>query len=107
MSRLESPAKIEGIVGAKRHATEHIGRAVSAEQRVYILHSRDCLDSGIDLRECEFSVALDRGIEHAIPWSGWRRVQDRPVRVQVFRGWLVPELSAVRAAFPEGGESRE
>lgn len=98
MSRLEAADKIEGIVGAKRHPTDHLGRAVSAEQRVYVLHSAECLASGIDLRECEYSLALDRGIEHAIPWSGWRRVQDRPVRVQVFRSFLVPELMAVREA---------
>jgi hypothetical protein len=32
------------------------------EQTVYILHSRECLTSGIDLRDCRFSLALDRQI---------------------------------------------
>jgi len=86
---------IEEIVGVERHATEHFARAVSAEQRVYVLHSKACLDSGVDLRECEYSVALDRGIEHFIPWWGWRRVQDQPVRVEVYYGYLVPERAAV------------
>ena len=59
MSEIVPASKIEGIVGAERHPTEHIGRAVSSEQTVYILHSRECIDSGIDLRDCPFSVALD------------------------------------------------
>ncbi len=63
MTNLVDPDRIEGIVGARRHETLHIGRAVSAEQTVYILHSQECKDSGIDLRSCEYSVALDRGID--------------------------------------------
>jgi hypothetical protein len=100
MSDLVSPDDIEAIVGLPRHDTEHYARAVSADQAVYILHSRECKESMADLRDCQFSVALDRGIQHHIPWSGWRRVQDQPVRVEVFRGWLVPELAAVKAASP-------
>ena len=87
--------QIEAIVGVQRHPDRHYARAVSAVQTVYILHSQECLDSGVDLRECAYSIALDKGIEHFIPWSGWRRVQDRPVPVEVFRGWLVPDLAVV------------
>ena len=98
MSDLVDPDRIEEIVGSKRHPTDHIARADSAAQTVYILHSQECRDSTPDLRMCPFSIALDRGIEHYIPWSGWRRVQDQPVRVEVFREWLVPELKAVKEA---------
>jgi len=38
-------------------------RVLSAEQTVYILHPQACLDSGIDLRNCRFSLALDNGID--------------------------------------------
>ena len=68
MSKLVPASKIEGIVGARRHPTNHQGRAVSAEQTVYVLHSKECLDSGIDLRRCPFSVAMDtdEGITKAL-----------------------------------------
>lgn len=75
MTRLESAATIEAKVGAKRHPTDHLGRAVSVMQRVYILHSEECRGSDIDLRECEFSVALDGGID----LSDWVDRQDVPV----------------------------
>lgn len=92
MSDLVPADRIEEVVGAPRHRTEHIGRAVSDEQTVYILHSHECRDSGIDLRECEYSVALDLGIDHRLPWASWRRVQDRPVRLRIhYDGWLVPD----------------
>lgn len=99
------PRRIEAIVGVERHKTQHFARAVTNERVVYILHSHECLASHADLRDCAFSIALDRGIEHHIPWSGWRRVPDRPVRVEVFRGWLVPDLLEVRASLREGAES--
>ena len=73
MSRIESAQQIESIVGAKRHATEHMARAVSAEQCVYILHSKECVGVGIDLRKCPYSVALDRGIDMNI-WGEWQDV---------------------------------
>lgn len=98
MSDLVDSDSIESIVGASRHVTDHLARADSTADTVYILHSRQCKDSGIDLRECPFSLALDKGIYDYIPWSGWRRVQDQPVRAEIFRGYLVPELSAVKAA---------
>lgn len=90
MSELVNPAEIEAIVGCPRHDEYHYARAVSSEQTVYVLHSRRCVESTPDLRDCPFSVALDRGIEHHTPWSGWRHCQDRPVRVEVVMGWLVP-----------------
>lgn len=68
---------IERIVGVPRAAKAHYARAVSAEQTVYILHSRECLDSGVDLRLCRFSLALDNGIDLA----EWR--EDWPVRIEI------------------------
>lgn len=98
MADLVSAEEIEGIVGAERHATEHWGRAVSSEQTVYILHSRECLNSRIDLPACPYTVALDRGIDSTIPWSGWRHVQDRPVALELFRDYLVPARHEVKAS---------
>ena len=79
MSRLEPGDKIEAIVGAKRHPTYHLGRAVSAEQRVYVLHSAECAASGIDLRDCQYSEALDLGIDLDV----WGDCEDRPVRLLI------------------------
>lgn len=93
MSELVPAEDIEQIVGVERHPTEHYGRAVSAEETVYILHSQDCFDRGIDLRKCSYSVALDRGIEHPLPWTGWRRVQDKPTRLSIQRGFLMPDFA--------------
>lgn len=63
MSDCVDSDRIENIVGAERQPWLHLGRAVSAEQRVYILHSGYCLETVPDLRECPFSLALDRGID--------------------------------------------
>jgi len=88
MSNLVSPNEIEQIVGMSRHPTMHYGRAVSAEEIVYILHSQECKDSGIDLRECPFSVALDLGIS----LDRWNDFQDVPVElwISASTGQLVP-----------------
>mgnify|MGYP003608169642 CR=1 FL=1 len=88
MSELEAAGKIEGIVGAKRHPIQHIARAVSAEQRVYVLHSEQCAASGIDLRECAYSVALDEGID----LGEWQGSEDQPVVLAIDdeHGDLIP-----------------
>lgn len=90
MSQLETEAKTIEVVGIPRQATEHMGRAVSAEQRVYILHSQECKNSGIDLRECPFSIALDDGIDPDV----WREYEDIPVTLAIDEkfGDLVPKL---------------
>jgi hypothetical protein len=62
MVELVDPQMIEVIVGASRHRTLHFGRAVSAEERVYILHSVECSTSQ-DVKVCEYSLALDKGID--------------------------------------------
>jgi hypothetical protein len=88
MTRLVDPDEIEKIVGVQRHPTEHWARAVSAVRKVYVLHSQECRDSGTDLRECEFSLAMDRGIEP----GDWDGVEDTAVRVLIDDGGvLVPD----------------
>lgn len=88
MSDLVNASDIERILGASRHRQAHLGRAVSAEQTVYILHSQECKNSGIDLRECPFSVALDLGISP----NRWADFEDVPVElwVSAATGQLVP-----------------
>lgn len=86
MSDLVPPDQIESIVGANRHTVQHLARAVSAEQTAYVLHSQRCLNSGVDLRECPYSIALDRGIDLA-DWDGFL---DRPVVVTIMHDRLFP-----------------
>jgi hypothetical protein len=80
--------EIEQLVGAQRLPMAHVGRAVSAEETVYILHSQRCKDAAGDLRTCPFSIALDRGIN----LTRWRGFMDRPVVLGVSPalGLLVP-----------------
>lgn len=89
MSALVPPEDIEAIVGVSRRKAEHVGRLVSAEQRLYILHSQNCVDSGVDLRDCMFSVALDRGVDV----DRWVEFEDQPVKLWVSAETekLVPE----------------
>lgn len=86
MSALVPASEIEQAVGATRHPHQHLGRAVSVEETVYVLHSQRCKDSGIDLRECEWSLALDRGID-LDDWSGH---EDRAVVLAIIRDRLFP-----------------
>ncbi|KJL45602.1 hypothetical protein [Microbacterium trichothecenolyticum] len=92
MTRLEPAELTERIVGVPRHPTIHAGRAVSTEERVYILHSSECIDSGIDLRECRFSIALDEGIDMDL----WERWQDHPVQLAVLLDGRLAPLSVTR-----------
>lgn len=86
MSDLVPADVIETIVGAKRHHALHLARAVSDEQTVYILHSAECLNSVPNLRECPYSIALDRGIDV----DDWEGLEDRPIVVVIHRGRLFP-----------------
>ena len=81
MADLVPPENIERIVGAARHPTRHIARAVSAEERVYLLHAEECAEVYDDLRACPFSSALDRGVH--VPF-----VEDRAVVVRIVGGYL-------------------
>ena len=96
-----NPDEIEAIVGVPRHDAEHYGRAISSEQRVYVLHSRQCKESTPDLRDCPFSIALDEGIENGMVWPYWRGRQDQPMRLAIDRaGYLRPATQT-----DTGGES--
>lgn len=90
MTELVPPTEIEALVGAKRHPVLHLGRADSATETVYILHSELCRSTGIDLRACVFSQALDRGIDE----RHWVDQQDRAVVLTLLVGpALRPALS--------------
>ncbi|GAA2178506.1 hypothetical protein GCM10009785_01330 [Brooklawnia cerclae] len=86
MSNLVDPARIEEIVGCKRHPTKHIARAISAEQTVYILHPDTCAARLMrrPLTECRYSRSLD--VAGILPdrWAAWL---DQPV----FCEWLDAE----------------
>ena len=93
MTEIVPPEAIEQIVGVRRHPTQHIGRAISAEQRMYILHSQECRDSGIDLRACPYSQALDLGLNEA----RWSYSADQPVRLAITGGGdLAPVVQVQR-----------
>lgn len=87
MSDPVSADEIEQIVGVRRHATRHYARAVSAEQTVYILHPEECRRTYTDLRNCPWSLALDRGIDE----YDWSDREDRPLLVRVRNGRLIPD----------------
>lgn len=86
MTTLVKPDEIETIVDAERDHLRHLGRAISDEETVYILHSQRCRDSGKDLRDCPFSRALDLGIDRRI-WTGW---EDIPVVLGITTHGLTP-----------------
>lgn len=98
MTQIESAETIEATVGAKRHTVDHIGRAVSAEQRVYILHSERCRERYSDLRQCPYSRALDRGID----LKRWEGFEDQPVKlwISVYEHRLVPERAVWHVVEP-------
>lgn len=86
MTELIDPTEVERLVNARRHPTEHIGLANSHDGKTYLLHSKQCLDSGIDLRTCEFAYAQDAGIDMAV----WEDRQDHPYILRIVEGQLVP-----------------
>jgi len=86
MTDLVPQEKIEDIVGASRDSVLHLGRAVSAEEIVYILHSHLCLKANADLRDCIFSKALDAGID----LEKWEPFLDETVVLQWSESELLP-----------------
>lgn len=87
MTNLVGAEKIEVIVGTKRSQHYHCGNASRYSRTAYILHSQDCLDSGIDLRKCSFSLALDaKGIDR----HKWYGMEDRPMVLDIEDGYIVP-----------------
>jgi hypothetical protein len=82
MINLVPENEIESIVGRQRDAVRHIGLRRIEDKRVYIMHSQECKNSGIDLRDCVYSQALEN--------SGWSRL---PADISVYLkispyGWL-------------------
>lgn len=68
MTDLVDPADIERIVGRGRSFSDHYARYVASEDRIYILHSQQCVDKTPDLRNCPYSIALDDGeVVHPFP----------------------------------------
>lgn len=95
MSQLESADTIEAKVGTERRPLLHVARAVSSEQSVYILHSKACVARGIDLRACEYSEALDRGID----LDAWEGFEDVPVVVKISDEYF--DLEPLRVVAPQ------
>ena len=84
------PARdIERIVGVKRHQSRHVIR-VTASWRAFILHPHDCLALYDDLRDCPWSLALDRG-------DAWLP-DDKPHYVRVRDGQLVADMDPIPTA---------
>lgn len=73
--------QIEQLVHAHRHPTEHIIRGDYTTLTAYILHSAECQDRYADLRDCPWSLALDR----ADVWLS----TDQPQFVRIRDGRLV------------------
>ena len=70
MTERVDPTEIETKVGAPRHENLHLGlvdlnghdpASYLIQAQVFILHSHRCKSAREDLRECPFSIALDRG----------------------------------------------
>lgn len=76
--------EVEGIVGSERDDEHHLARAVSADEMVYILHSRQCQDQHPYLEHCSYSLALAEGI-YPGEWP-----LDETVLVTLCEGRLVP-----------------
>lgn len=90
MTRIVPSDQIEDLVGAERDPDVHFARAIDEEDEygtVYILHSDTCRNSGIDLRSCAYSIALDEGI---LP-DEWEDSFNKPVPVLINKeGRLIP-----------------
>jgi hypothetical protein len=82
MSERVPPEVIESAVGRERHPTDHYGRARGGV--FYVLHSAECLAAVEDLRKCEFSLAMDNGLEY----EHWH--EDGPFKLAIKDGKLVP-----------------
>ena len=65
--------EIEEIVGLTRHPTRHYVRHDTESGIAWMLHSQECFNTGIDLRDCPHS--------HALTGADWVGMVDRPVEV--------------------------
>lgn len=85
MSELVPREDIVNHVGRERHPNDHYGRWNTNEGRIYILHSYECVTKGEDLRQCEYSLALDKGPRR---FEGHK---DTPVKLAInSNGRLIP-----------------
>lgn len=102
MSERVPADQIEEIVGVERHPTEHRARCDTEAQMVYVLHSHACVQTGVDLRLCRFSRALNRTIDDR--WRGW---EDRPVVVSIDPEThrLIPNAAATEELLREAVEA--
>ena len=78
---------IERIVGATRDQTRHIIRGDYKTGMAYILHPHECLARYDDLRDCPWSLALDRG-------DVWLP-DDQPHHVRLRDGRLVADHAPI------------
>ncbi len=85
MTENVDPAIIEAAVGAKRHPRQHVGRYDDKGKTFFILHSEECLGATSDLRNCDFSLALDRTNQS----MGSIAPANVPYHLAVERGFLV------------------
>lgn len=90
------PGDIERIVGAPRASRVHIGHAITAESMLYVMHSQECLDSGIVHTDCIYAQALDREINP----EAWIGFANQPVVLRVWDGRLIPDRGVSRRMFP-------
>ena len=80
--------RIEALVGAKRHPWRHIIRGAMDGPDAglaYILHPDDCRNHWDDLRDCPWSLALDRG--------GVWLPDDLPHHVRLRNGELLVDMN--------------
>ena len=87
MTYLVPAETIEKIIGLPRMNSSHLGKLSSLTDMVYVMHSHECLDSGVDLRECEYSLALDKGLDMGV----WYRLWDQVVVLEIEDGLLYPK----------------
>lgn len=92
---------IEAIVGVPRLKANHVLRAVSSEERAYILHPLRCVQAHPDLRECPFSVALGEyglwGLDPIDEDDGYDWPEDEPVVVMLNEdGFLAPDPAVTK-----------
>lgn len=92
MSDLVPADEIERLVGVERHPTVHYGHDAADARTFYILHSQQCLDSGIDLRECSFSTALDY---HGVDPKLWEHYAKRPIPLTFQMGRVAPAVTLI------------
>jgi hypothetical protein len=68
-------SEIETLVGIDRHPVRHYGRADSRAGKFFILHSDECRRAPESITQCEYSLALERGLNEA----DWYFYEDCPV----------------------------